>query len=636
MKLTSILIILLFAFVLAACGGGGGSSSTPEVPTTPEEPTEPEGPTAEEQAAADAAIMAANDAATAANAAAMAATDAVSAASLADTMAASDAATAATTAAQAATAAAAAVMAGDMATVDAANAAAMAANDAADAANMAASDLNMAEADAQEAEKQRIAAEQARIMGLTMAIADPDGDGNFPEGDELSTNKRPSATMTYEVGGDGEIKVGDDTLGKNDINIRNANEFSEKSEDRIDLTNFDVSVHERVNAKGATDTLTVYSDADEAGDEPFNEYFDNAAATASGDARVIPAGIDSIADATQDPETGKTVYNTITFGNDFSTVTKYISSSNIPTTPGTRLVQPSTIKNAQNQDVIVYTFSGSFFGVPGTYQCASACVISLANTPDATFTVVDGPGSTTNVVLTFKPTTTVNDTHDVHMVADVTPDTDYHSFGYWEQTSAKGVVSVGVFSGGSMPYAQATDGTFPTTALDALNGTATYEGSAAGLYARKEFSVTDGDVVGTPVAAGQFSADVELTANFGNTSTAGVVDAGHISANEMFTISGTVDNFQDASGDMISNWSMTLNSAHLRAGAADNSEYTGSFSGTTGKDTQGQWTGALFGDSTADTTAGENAATMYPSGITGEFTGHFTDGHVIGAFGATR
>ena len=160
----------------------------------------------------------------------------------------------------------------------------------------------------------------------------------------------------------------------------------------------------------------------------------------------------------------------------------------------------------------------------------------------------------------------------------------------------------------------------------------------AGLYARKEFSVTDGDVVGTPVAAGQFSADVGLTAHFGNTSTAGVVDAGHISANETFTISGTVDNFQDANGDMISDWSMTLNSAHLRAGgegASANTEYTGSFSGTTGKDTLGQWTGALFGDSTVDTTAGENAATMYPSGVAGEFTGHFTNGHVIGAFGAT-
>ena len=163
-----------------------------------------------------------------------------------------------------------------------------------------------------DAEAARMAAEQARIMGLTAAIADPDGDGKFPEGDELTTNKRPSAVMTYGVGGDGEIKVGDDTLGKNDINIRNANEFSEKSEDRIDLTNFGVSVHERVNAKGATDTLTVYSDAEEAGDEPFNDYFNSAATAAT--PRVIPVGISSIADATQDLETGKTVYNTITFG----------------------------------------------------------------------------------------------------------------------------------------------------------------------------------------------------------------------------------------------------------------------------------------------------------------------------------
>ena len=59
--------------------------------------------------------------------------------------------------------------------------------------------------------------DQPRIMGLTMAIADPDGDGKFPEDNELTAG-RPSAAMMFERGG--KTTVDGDELGKNDVNIR--------------------------------------------------------------------------------------------------------------------------------------------------------------------------------------------------------------------------------------------------------------------------------------------------------------------------------------------------------------------------------------------------------------------------------
>ena len=56
----------------------------------------------------------------------------------------------------------------------------------------------------------------------------------------------------------------------------------------------------------------------------------------------------------------------------------------------------------------------------------------------------------------------------------------------------------------------------------------------------------------------------------------------------------------------------------------------GTFTGsTTGNE---DWQGRFFG--TAGT--GGAATTTLPTGVAGEFTGHFVNGHVIGAFGATK
>ena len=64
---------------------------------------------------------------------------------------------------------------------------------------------------------------------------------------------------------------------------------------------------------------------------------------------------------------------------------------------------------------------------------------------------------------------------------------------------------------------------------------------------------------------------------------------------------------------------------------------TNTFSGATTGD--GVWSGGIFGPTTDDdsaTTEVDEAESGYPSGVAGEFTGHFDNGHVLGAFGATK
>ena len=592
MKPTSMLIILLFAFTLAACGGGGGSSSVPNVPDdtmmpTPEDVT-PSVDLMDLAVPANDYMIAAGETMNVGAGESEVTLSCSAAAACAFTVAADGTATATT---------------GEV--TAALSSAAMQA---------------IADREAMEMEAAN-AARQAKVMALTEAIADPDGDGKFPENNELSTDKRPGMEPTYGAGGATTVDM--DALGKNDPAIRNTVEFQAKTESRIALSGYKSSVHERTK-DGKTDTLTVYNNAASDKGQVFNAYYGQASTDGETDRAAADTSIASIAanSATADP--AKTFYNVITFAN-----TANLRANGRPVTgsgfPSNAPTGETTSKTTDGGDM----FTGMFHGVPGKFMCATGTDCEIEDSDDGL--------QITAGTLTFTPTETINDTQDAHMIAGAIKDGDYLSFGYWVQSMPTGSgmkYGVNTFAGGSMPYAQAEDGTFATDALNALQGTATYEGDATGLYARKDLAVVDGAVVGTPAETGQFSANVELTAHFGNTATTGV-DTDHISASELYSISGTVDNFQDANGDMISNWDLPLNSTALRSGASD--AYTGGFTGDTGSGAmKGQWRGALFGDSTADADAGETAATMYPSGVTGEFTGHFTDGHVIGAFGATR
>ena len=91
------------------------------------------------------------------------------------------------------------------------------------------------------------------------------------------------------------------------------------------------------------------------------------------------------------------------------------------------------------------------------------------------------------------------------------------------------------------------------------------------------------------------------------------------------TIGGMVTNFRDEDGHVIDpKWSLEL----TRGTGGDSVSFdSGAFMGATkGSGDAGAWDVQFHGDPGTD-----NAK---PSAVSGTFDGHFTNGHVLGAFGA--
>jgi hypothetical protein len=220
-------------------------------------------------------------------------------------------------------------------------------------------------------------------------------------------------------------------------------------------------------------------------------------------------------------------------------------------------------------------------------------------------------------------------------VQGVVPDPDYLSFGYWVQATEKdGETTYGVstFYGGKQVFTGSQANL--DASMAALEGSATYKGPATGMFVLKTFTLGDDNrPVATPSSSGQFTADAALTANFGGD------QFGHESNYE---IDGTVSNFRDGSGGMIDeNWEVELMDAEFAPVGQDtpSSGFTTTFDAktSTGKgSTAGQWNGGFFGDPAADPTDNVDMTDDYPNSVAGEFNGHFDNGHVIGAFGATQ
>ncbi|MCY4404822.1 MAG: hypothetical protein OXC15_00520, partial [Rhodospirillaceae bacterium] len=156
--------------------------------------------------------------------------------------------------------------------------------------------------------------------------------------------------------------------------------------------------------------------------------------------------------------------------------------------------------------------------------------------------------------------------------------------------------------------------------------------TTTGLYVRKEV-----DSGGDPqhLYHGQFTADAKLTAYFGG---------GDVAENKHGTIDGMIDNFMDGDTAIDATWSVTLEAAGFgdsddpasnqdAAGFDTNGIFTGATEGD--KDMMGSWMGQFFGAVTSDDGATTDVdETVYPSGVAGEFNGHFVNGHALGAFGA--
>ena len=258
---------------------------------------------------------------------------------------------------------------------------------------------------------------------------------------------------------------------------------------------------------------------------------------------------------------------------------RLIKSGSFPTTDGEDKPFPNNFENDDTSDGLdIVRISGTFHGASGHFQCETQpCTIGRRGDR---YTIVAG-------TWTFHATDTARALVD---------DKSYMYFGWWKHEMSDGSLAFASFSGGV--YSATAD----ATNFDALGGSATYRGPAAGQYALEQ-------PAGSDSSAGSFTASAELTANF--------------TAN---TLSGTVTSFSNAS-----DWTLTLNAASMAGGnveAADGGTVTWEIGDATSQQTGG-WTAELFAEAPY---VGQT-----PDGVAGTFNAQFDDvGRLIGAFGARK
>ncbi|MCY4345014.1 MAG: hypothetical protein OXE83_15780 [Gammaproteobacteria bacterium] len=253
---------------------------------------------------------------------------------------------------------------------------------------------------------------------------------------------------------------------------------------------------------------------------------------------------------------------------------------------------------------------GTFYGVSGTFICSGdandTCVIQRAGGLIAK----SGDGA-----FTFKPDEDDADELPKLKAKYATQDTDYATFGYWSRAATeddKPKVTIETFA--------TAEGNLPgDSVLPNVHGSATYNGAAAGLFARFD---------GNNTFAGEFTATASLTADFGGAA---------IDPDDRYKIKGMISNFRGDGVD--STWALELKEVDFAArdttnpnAAANNVLETGELANFTGS-TSG---GGANGDWRASFSGTDSAEGNRPTNIAGEFNGNFRNGQVAGAFGASH
>ena len=379
---------------------------------------------------------------------------------------------------------------------------------------------------------------------------------------------------------------------------------------------FSSTTHERMKEEGGvttTDTITVVTNMEDAGPLAWTTYYANTRTGITGMAEMV----DHDGDADTDD-----VYALTLDASNHADVVKLLGGAVVNALPSARNQTFSFSENPDGDadtmdDNRVYENS-TFNGVAGTVECTSTCTV-----------VTDADAMVSSMTGTWRFRPSAEDPSKV-MIPGVAQDDDYLAFGWWlrgvqDDDDDNLPYTVGTFATGSQVY----------TLLNVranVEGTAEYSGPAAGKFARK--TLTTGGEVATLVA-GHFTADASLMAYFGGDD---------VAVNKQFTIRGAVTNFEDATTghDIDAGWTVELGKAGF---AASGSNAVNAPTGVTAADdtfygeatgTGGAWQGRFFGNDGDADPVEPGAQFVAPSGVAGEFTGHFANGHVIGAFGATK
>ena len=452
--------------------------------------------------------------------------------------------------------------------------ASQAAMDAKDEADMAAADADKAE--------------QAKFMGVATAIGRV---GGAMEVGKSTENGLPgSATITRATTGDPKITLMNDDTTLTDPDIAFDPKYEVAMTDPLYISGWKGQVQRRSPDNEPMDEVTIYTDIKNARPQKL-KYNNDGASTSVAIPVPTAAG------------------NLIVLGDDDLSYTG------------------SDIDNDDDE-----TVTGTVNGIPGTFTCTTGtCSVTFAD---------EAPGRAENTVATITGAGWTFES-DENVESQATQDNDYLYFGYWLQTADDNKFAFNTFFGGNQPFALTSDLTTNTT-FTAADSTATFSGNAGGKYVEKTLAIKDGALDVTRLHVGHFTADANLTAYFG-TSTG-------IAANKHNTISGTINNFMD--GDKELNFSVTLNSINFGTDGDNISHAGGTFGSTdadvaankavsaihgTTQNMSGGWNGGFFGLSSAETSSTTDTdANVLPTGVAGEFNAHFSDGHVVGSFGATR
>jgi hypothetical protein len=254
-------------------------------------------------------------------------------------------------------------------------------------------------------------------------------------------------------------------------------------------------------------------------------------------------------------------------------------------------------------------WTGTYKGIAGTIFCAGDdCKVSEAE--DLTNADTTAATSTLTGSWYFAP----GDAKETYTKAatdtEYSQEMDFVEFGYWFETTNGNIDgNINVIAG--IPTGRATasnpdveQSADPDDPANTLEATATYTGLALGLSVYKPDEDNDGEH--DSISSGAFTADVELTAQFGSTDR---------------KISGTVTNFQGNATN--SEWEATLDEVALTSGG---DEVTGTTSiGVTPVANPGAWNATAAGPSGAR-----------PIGYFGTFSAHWVDGHAAAGYATCK
>ena len=280
-------------------------------------------------------------------------------------------------------------------------------------------------------------------------------------------------------------------------------------------------------------------------------------------------------------------------------------------TPEVVAVTAVTIKNAvvtAEQIVSVGEFSDGGTSFQGTFKHTDADIPAIKGT----FTCADSPcslvytGSGDDVMVTTATGYTFSGRREGVTAVEAAAKADYLLFGVWLDETDAGADTFGAIATGGQP--------FTANNVQALEGKATYRGSAVGAHHKTGSGVSS------------FDGDANLTADFKDADTAG-------------TIEGTIDNISVGGGDPMEE------PIHLVKTDLTNGANANTFDGRAVMGQQlgpglmthtfnGTWSGGFFGNGEKTTDhPGSVAGTFGVTGTTGTGDDVVTESYV-GAFGA--